>query len=147
MDITCCFKEMPPVGSGTTSSMNLQAFFVHRARMNCRYGAPCLLVLAQELEKKELILCLKATNSDLLRSHLGSRYHSNNLDPPEGPLFFTLWLVPFGTLSFADVAAAVQTLDRSSQDDVKEGDHQTADQPDVNHLHIRGGGAAPQSCW
>ena len=49
-------------------------------------------------------------------------------------------MVPFGTLSFADVAAAVQTLDRSSQDDIKEGDHQTADQPDVNHLHVRGGG-------
>ena len=72
MGITCCFKEMPPVGFGATSSMNLQSFFLHHVRMNCRCGAPCLLVLAQQLGEKELILCLKTTNSNLLRSHLGS---------------------------------------------------------------------------
>ena len=43
-------------------------------------------------------------------------------------------------LRFADVAAAVHTLDCSSQDDLKEGDNQAEDQPDVDHLHVRGGG-------
>ena len=38
------------------------------------------------------------------------------------------------------MAAAVHTLDCSSQDDLKEGDNQAEDQPDVDHLHVRGGG-------
>ena len=43
-------------------------------------------------------------------------------------------------LRFADVAAAVHTLDDSSEDDLKEGDNQAEDQPDVDHLHVRGWG-------
>ena len=71
-----------------------------------------------------------------MRSHLGSspNQDSNNL------LLFSICLALLGSFSFADVAAAVQTLDRGSQDDLKEGDHQTADQPDIDHLHVRGGG-------
>ena len=34
----------------------------------------------------------------------------------------------------------MQALDDSSQDDFEEGDDQTEDQPDVDHLHVRGGG-------
>ena len=41
---------------------------------------------------------------------------------------------------FTDVTAAVRTLNCSSEDDFKEGDNQAEDQPDVNHLHVRGGG-------
>ena len=67
-------------------------------------------------------------NLYLLRCNLGT--HSITF------LLFDL----LSSLSNADVTAAVQTFDRSSQDDLKEGDHQTADQPDVDHLHVRGGG-------
>ena len=76
------------------------------------------------------------SNDDLLWSHLGSSLNqdSNNL------LLFSICLALFDNLSFADVAAAVQTLNRSSQDDLKERDHQTGYQPDIDHLHVRGGG-------
>ena len=40
----------------------------------------------------------------------------------------------------AQVTSAVHTLNRSSEDDFKEGDNQAEDQPDVDHLHVRGGG-------
>ena len=43
-------------------------------------------------------------------------------------------------LGLADVAAAGETLDCSSQDHFKEGDYEAKDQPDVDHLHVRGGG-------
>ena len=45
-----------------------------------------------------------------------------------------------GILPFTGATAAVQTLDPCSQDDLKEGDNQAEDQPDVDHLHVRGGG-------
>ena len=41
---------------------------------------------------------------------------------------------------FADVTAAVHTLNSSSDDDFKKGDKQGKDQPDIDHLHIRCGG-------
>ena len=77
----------------------------------------------------------------LLRRHLGPTPNQDS-----NRILLSLLLVPstglvlLGNLTFADVAAAVQTFDRSSQDDLKEGDHQTGDQPDVDHLHVRGGG-------
>ena len=40
----------------------------------------------------------------------------------------------------AQVTGAVHTLNRSSEDDFKEGNNQAKDQPDVDHLHVRGGG-------
>ena len=51
-----------------------------------------------------------------------------------------LFLTYFRLLRFTDVAAAVRTLDCSSKNDLKEGHNQAEDQPDVDHLHIRGGG-------
>ena len=51
-----------------------------------------------------------------------------------------LFLTYFRLIRFTDVAAAVRTLDCSSKNDLKEGHNQAEDQPDVDHLHIRGGG-------
>ena len=51
------------------------------------------------------------------------------------PGLHVLWL-----LRFADLAFAVQTLDCRSQDYLKEGDNQAEDQPDDDHLHVRGWG-------
>ena len=42
-------------------------------------------------------------------------------------------------IGFTDVTAATHTLNCSSEDDFKEGDNQAEDQPDVDHLHVRGG--------
>ena len=36
--------------------------------------------------------------------------------------------------------AVCQTLHHSPQDNFSEGDNQTEDQPDINHLDVRGGG-------
>ena len=43
-------------------------------------------------------------------------------------------------LGLADLAVTGETLDGSSQDHFKEGDYEAKDQPDVDHLHVRGGG-------
>ena len=45
-----------------------------------------------------------------------------------------------GILPFTGATAAAQTLDPCSEDDFKEWDNQAEDQPDVDHLHVRGGG-------
>ena len=45
-----------------------------------------------------------------------------------------------GIFWFTDLTAAVQTLDCSSEEDFSEGDNQAKDQPDVDELHVRGGG-------
>ena len=83
----------------------------------------------------------------LLRSHLGSRsdpdtWHlSRGLAGVHFDHFFLVFLSGLvGVALFTDVTAAVQTLYCSSQDDFKEGDNQAEDQPDVDHLHVRGGG-------
>ena len=57
--------------------------------------------------------------------------------------FLLVFLFIFGLVDifwFTDVTAAVHTLNCSSEDDFKEGDNQAEDQPDVDHLHVRGGG-------
>ena len=45
-----------------------------------------------------------------------------------------------GIFWFTDLTAAVCTLDGCSEDDFEEGDNQAEDQPDVDELHVRGGG-------
>ena len=62
-------------------------------------------------------------------------------------LLLPFWLAIVGTLSYADITTTVQTLNRSSQDDFKEWDHYRGIQPNGDHLHVRGGGAGPHSCW
>ena len=84
---------------------------------------------------------------NLVRSHLGSSPNPDtcnltrrsSLDGiPSFLLVFSLGLA--GICWFTDVTAAVHTLHCSSEDDFKEGDNQAEDQPDVDHLHVRGGG-------
>ena len=41
---------------------------------------------------------------------------------------------------FADATAAFHTLNSCSDDDFEKGDKQREDQPDIDHLHVRGGG-------
>ena len=83
---------------------------------------------------------------NLLRSHLCS---SPNPDSPNFTrksllvgifFFFLVFLGLVGICWFTDLTVAVDTLNCSSEDDFKEGDNQAEDQPDVNHLHVRGGG-------
>ena len=82
---------------------------------------------------------MRLGSADLLRSHLGSSPNQDSHDlNPFSPLH--LFYICLGALFFTDVTAAAQTLDCCSQDDLKEGDHQTGDQPDVDHLHVRCGG-------
>ena len=50
------------------------------------------------------------------------------------------FLFSLGIFWFTNVTAAAQTLNCSSEDDLKEGDDQAEDQPYVNHFHVRGGG-------
>ena len=80
---------------------------------------------------------------NLLRSHLGSspKPDACNLTRRsllDGTKFFLLVLVDI--FWFTDVAAAVHTLDCSPEDYFKKGDNQAEYQPDVDHLHVRGGG-------
>ena len=41
---------------------------------------------------------------------------------------------------FADATAAFHTLNSCSDDDFEKGDKQGEDQPDIDHLHVGGGG-------
>ena len=86
---------------------------------------------------------------NLLRSHLGSSPNpdTSNLTRRSSldgiPSFLLVFLSSLGLVGifwFTDVTAAVHTLDCSSEDNFKEGDNQAEDQPDVDHLHVRGGG-------
>ena len=43
-------------------------------------------------------------------------------------------------IRFADATAAVHTLNSCSDDNFEKGDNQGEDQPDIDHLHVRGGG-------
>ena len=54
--------------------------------------------------------------------------------------FLFVFLRIVGIVWFTDVTATVHTLNCGSEDNFKEGDNQAEDQPDVNHLHVRGGG-------
>ena len=80
-----------------------------------------------------MVLCGICVLCNLSRSHLQS------LSNP-GLQNFSRGNSAVGIPCFTDVAAAAQTLNCSSEDDLKEGDNQAEDQPDVNHLHVRGGG-------
>ena len=83
---------------------------------------------------------------NLLRSHLGPSPNPDtcNLTRRSSldgiPFFLLVILGLVGIFWFTDVTATVRTLNCSSEDDFKEGDNQTEDQPDVDHLHVRGGG-------
>ena len=53
---------------------------------------------------------------------------------------FSLAGVLVGIFRFTKATAASGTLHRSSEDDFKEGNNQAEDQPNIDHLHVRGGG-------
>ena len=84
---------------------------------------------------------------NLLRRHLGSSPNpdTRNLTRRSSLDGISFFLLAFSLelvdiCSFTDLTGAVHTLNRSSEDNFKEGDNQAEDEPDVDHLHVRGGG-------